>query len=193
MRHVGRLVFICVTVLRYGLDELALSSFRQGWVRALVRDVERLVVLREAAARDVLRYFDLATVIQTLIGSHQTGVLAVTQDEGRQKLAEMLFFKGNICRAKFRNLTGDDAVFQLFQAPLEGEFSFTGRNMGAEEAERALCVHHRPTPADDVQLAVRDTREVAQKYADEESVGLLTDVITDFEKNAWFLRATLDR
>lgn len=37
MRHVGRLVFICVTVLRYGLDELALSSFRQGWVRALVR------------------------------------------------------------------------------------------------------------------------------------------------------------
>ncbi|WP_298834652.1 ubiquinone biosynthesis regulatory protein kinase UbiB [uncultured Piscinibacter sp.] len=37
MRHVGRLIFICVTVLRYGLDELALSSFRQRWVRALVR------------------------------------------------------------------------------------------------------------------------------------------------------------
>ncbi len=37
MRHVGRLVFICVTVLRYGLDELALSSFRQRWVRAVVR------------------------------------------------------------------------------------------------------------------------------------------------------------
>ncbi|MFT3664453.1 ubiquinone biosynthesis regulatory protein kinase UbiB [Piscinibacter sp.] len=37
MRHVGRLVFICVTVLRYGLDELALGSFRQRWLRALVR------------------------------------------------------------------------------------------------------------------------------------------------------------
>ena len=37
MRHVGRLIFICVAVLRYGLDELALSSFRQRWVRALVR------------------------------------------------------------------------------------------------------------------------------------------------------------
>ncbi len=37
MRHIGRLVFICITVLRYGLDELALSSFRQRWVRALVR------------------------------------------------------------------------------------------------------------------------------------------------------------
>jgi starvation-inducible DNA-binding protein len=38
---------------------------------------------------------------------------------------------------------------------------------------------------------VRQTREVAQKHADEESVGLLTDVITELEKNAWFLRATL--
>jgi ubiquinone biosynthesis protein len=37
MTHVGRLVTICVTVLRYGLDELALSSFRQRWVRILVR------------------------------------------------------------------------------------------------------------------------------------------------------------
>jgi ubiquinone biosynthesis protein len=37
VRHVGRLIFICVTVLRYGLDEVALSSFRQRWVRALVR------------------------------------------------------------------------------------------------------------------------------------------------------------
>lgn len=44
----------------------------------------------------------------------------------------------------------------------------------------------------DVYLAgVREAREAAQKLADEESVGLLTDVITDFEKNAWFLRATL--
>jgi ubiquinone biosynthesis protein len=32
-----RLAFIVVTVLRFGLDEVALSSFRQRWVRALVR------------------------------------------------------------------------------------------------------------------------------------------------------------
>ncbi len=37
MRHIARLIFISVTVLRYGLDELALSSFRQPWVRLLVR------------------------------------------------------------------------------------------------------------------------------------------------------------
>ena len=32
-----RLVYIGLTVLRFGLDEVALSRFRQGWVRALVR------------------------------------------------------------------------------------------------------------------------------------------------------------
>jgi len=36
MRHLSRLVFIWVTVFRFGLDELALSSFRQRWVRNLV-------------------------------------------------------------------------------------------------------------------------------------------------------------
>ena len=35
MRRFLRLVFIVYTVLRFGLDELALSGFRQRWVRAL--------------------------------------------------------------------------------------------------------------------------------------------------------------
>ena len=39
MRQLGRLVFIVITVLRFGLDEVALSAFRQRWVRALVRVV----------------------------------------------------------------------------------------------------------------------------------------------------------
>jgi ubiquinone biosynthesis protein len=37
MRHVTRLFFIVFTVYRYGLDELALSNFKQRWVRTLVR------------------------------------------------------------------------------------------------------------------------------------------------------------
>jgi ubiquinone biosynthesis protein len=36
MRHIARLFLITFTVLRFGLDELALSGFRQRWVRALV-------------------------------------------------------------------------------------------------------------------------------------------------------------
>jgi ubiquinone biosynthesis protein len=37
MRHLARLVFIVFTVLRFGLDELALSGFRQRRIRLLVR------------------------------------------------------------------------------------------------------------------------------------------------------------
>jgi CRP-like cAMP-binding protein len=82
-----------------------------------------------------LRFFDLATVIQTLIGSSQTGSLVVTQEGGKQKIAELLFFKGNIARARVKHLSGDDAVFQLFEIPLEGEFSFTGRAISEEDLQ----------------------------------------------------------
>jgi ubiquinone biosynthesis protein len=39
MRRFVRLVFIAFTLLRFGVDEVALSGFRQRWVRALVRVV----------------------------------------------------------------------------------------------------------------------------------------------------------
>jgi CRP/FNR family cyclic AMP-dependent transcriptional regulator len=87
-----------------------------------------------------LKFFDLATVIQTLIGSHQTGSLVVTQDSGKHKVADIFFMKGNIARAKVRNLTGDDAVFQLFQSPLEGEFSFTGKTVQDEEVNTDITM-----------------------------------------------------
>src|SRR5688500_5865396 len=87
-----------------------------------------------------LKYFDLATVIQTLIGSHQTGNLVVTQDGGKQKIAEIFFLKGNIAKAKVRHLSGDDAVFQLFQSPLEGEFSFTGKAVPDEEVQTDITM-----------------------------------------------------
>jgi len=59
MRQLARLVFIVVTVLRFGLDQVALSAFRQRWVRALVRvatvgrrlDAPRGVRLRQGLER----------------------------------------------------------------------------------------------------------------------------------------------
>ncbi len=38
---------------------------------------------------------------------------------------------------------------------------------------------------------VRESRGIAEKNGDTDTVDLLTGVVTDFEKNAWFLRATL--
>jgi CRP/FNR family cyclic AMP-dependent transcriptional regulator len=80
-----------------------------------------------------LKYFDLATVIQTLIGSHQTGNLVVSRE--KRKLAELLFFRGNVFRARYRQLVGEDAVFQLFQTEAEGEFSFTDRDFREDEVQ----------------------------------------------------------
>lgn len=85
-----------------------------------------------------LRYFDLATVIQTLIGSHQTGALVVNQD--KHKLAEIFFVRGTIVRARYRHLVGDDAVFQLFQSPVEGDFSFTGHEVREDEVPREISM-----------------------------------------------------
>jgi CRP-like cAMP-binding protein len=85
-----------------------------------------------------LKYFDLATVIQTLVSSHQTGALVVSQD--KHKVAEIFFFRGNITRARYRQLAGDDAVFQLFQSPVAGEFSFTGRDVREEEVASEISM-----------------------------------------------------
>jgi CRP-like cAMP-binding protein len=85
-----------------------------------------------------LRYFDLATVIQTLIGSHQTGNLTVTRQ--KKKLAELFFYSGNIYRARYRHLAGDDAVYQLFQSTMEGDFSFTGREVAEDEVQSEVSL-----------------------------------------------------
>jgi starvation-inducible DNA-binding protein len=45
----------------------------------------------------------------------------------------------------------------------------------------------------DVFLAgVRESRRVAEQEGDTDSVDLLTQIITEFEKHAWFLRASLE-
>ncbi|MCG6922196.1 MAG: cyclic nucleotide-binding domain-containing protein [Acidobacteria bacterium] len=85
-----------------------------------------------------LKYFDLATVIQTLIGSHQTGNLTVTHR--KKKTAELFFYSGNIYRARYRHLAGDDAVYQLFQGTMEGDFSFTGREVAEDEVQSEVSL-----------------------------------------------------
>jgi ubiquinone biosynthesis protein len=57
MRRLARLLFIVFTLLRFGVDEVALSGFRQRWVRALVRVVtvdRRLDEPRGARVRKAL-------------------------------------------------------------------------------------------------------------------------------------------
>jgi len=41
-------------------------------------------------------------------------------------------------------------------------------------------------------VGLRDTRTVAEKHVDTDTVDLLTNVVGEFEKHGWFLRATLE-
>ncbi len=122
----------------------SLPAFSRNLCLVLARRLEATTLkVPRAATKQLqgnLRYFDLATVIQTLISAHQTGTLAVTQESTRQKIAEIVFLKGNVARSKVRHLSGDDAVFQLFQAPLEGDFSFAGRNVSEEEVQSDITM-----------------------------------------------------
>ena len=40
---------------------------------------------------------------------------------------------------------------------------------------------------------LRETRDLGEKEDDVDSVDLLTGIITEFEKHAWFLRASLEK
>ena len=120
-----------------------LPAFARNLCLVLAKRLEATTLKVPRGAKQLqgnLRFFDLATVIQTLIGSHQTGSLVVVQEGGKNRIAELFFFKGNIAKAKVRHLTGDDAVFQLFQSPLEGEFSFTGRQVQEEEVQADITM-----------------------------------------------------
>lgn len=132
---------VVLTLDKAVLDDLmeTLPSFARDMCVVLAKRLEGTALKAPRAAtkqlQGNLRFFDLATVIQTLITAQQTGTLTVLQEDGRQKVADLFFYKGNIARARYRNLSGDDAVFQLFQGPLDGEFSFTGRAVVEEEVQ----------------------------------------------------------
>jgi CRP-like cAMP-binding protein len=119
-----------------------LPAFSRNLCVVLARRLEATTLkVPRAAGKQLqgsLRYFDLATVIQTLIGSHQTGNLTVTHE--KKKIAELFFFNGNIYRARYRHLSGDDAVYQLFQSTLEGDFSFTGRDVAEEDVQNEVSL-----------------------------------------------------
>jgi starvation-inducible DNA-binding protein len=40
--------------------------------------------------------------------------------------------------------------------------------------------------------AARESRTIAERHGDTDTVDIFTQLITEFEKNAWFLRASLE-
>ncbi len=70
-----------------------------------------------------LQFFDLATVVQTLISSGQTGVMTLTL--AGEPVAKLTFHSGNIFRASYANRSGDEAIHYLFQVPPRADFRFS--------------------------------------------------------------------
>jgi CRP-like cAMP-binding protein len=71
-----------------------------------------------------LRFFDLPTVIQTIIASKLTGTLVLTNEQ-QEPIAEVNFEQGEVRSAFLENLSGQEAFMQLFQPPpQDGNFDF---------------------------------------------------------------------
>lgn len=99
-----------------------------------------------------LRYFDLGTVVQTLIGSSQSGVM--TLSSGKDLVAQLYFQNGNVSRANYGHRRGDEAVHHLFQAEPEGEFLFesTGEESVADGPDPGITVPAMALMMDSVRL-----------------------------------------
>lgn len=77
--------------------------------------------------RGSLQYFDVATVMQTLINSGQNGVMVIETPDKRR--AEVVFAAGKVLYAKIGVLEGEEAFYQIFQHDLTGEFIFRGEQV----------------------------------------------------------------
>ncbi len=74
--------------------------------------------------RGSLKFFDLTTIIQTIVTARLTGTLSIN-GESDEPFAEVNFEEGEIRGAFLGNLLGEDAFYQLFQPPIkEGSFDF---------------------------------------------------------------------
>ncbi|OYT73903.1 MAG: hypothetical protein CFK52_00685 [Chloracidobacterium sp. CP2_5A] len=119
-----------------GFPDLALRlcfTFAQR-LEATVRNMRKE---RQRELSGNLKFFDLPTVIQTIISSGMTGTLRVIDPLGIVT-AEIFFDSGHLCRSTLGHLTGSEAFFQLFQPPpTEGAFEFKGGER--EVTEGASC------------------------------------------------------
>ena len=81
-----------------------------------------------------LDLFGLPTLLQTVADARMSGVLALTDREGRP-IANVEFDTGAICACSVGVLAGEDAVYQLFIRPTPGSFLFKSRRGPAPTPE----------------------------------------------------------
>jgi len=90
----------------------------------LITHMRRQARRKELAGK--LRYFDMPTVVQTLLSTGQTGLLTFVDDAG-VIYAEVMLSKGHVERARCGTLEGEEAFHEIFLSRDEGEFYFRSR------------------------------------------------------------------
>ncbi|MDP9045227.1 MAG: ubiquinone biosynthesis regulatory protein kinase UbiB [Pseudomonadota bacterium] len=122
MRHIARLIVITVTVLRFGLDELALSSVRKPWVRVLVRVItagRRLDAPRgERLRRGLERLGPIFVKFGQVLSTRRDLLPADLADELARLQDRVPPFPAEVARALVEQAFGRpiDAVFERFDA-----------------------------------------------------------------------------
>jgi ubiquinone biosynthesis protein len=177
MRHLSRLIFIAVTVLRFGLDEVALSAFPQRWVRALVRLVtigRRLDAPRGARLRQALERLGPIFVKFGQVLSTRRDLLPLDIADELAKLQDRVPpFPAAQARALVEKAYGRsvDEVFASFEAEPVASASiaqvhFAVLKSGREVAVKVLRPNMLAVIDDDLQLLHTLARWVERLSAD---------------------------
>ena len=116
----------------------------------LVKALQGLPMSDKKELQGSLQYFDLATVVQTLISSSQNGVMALSV-RGRA-VATLSFHGGNIFRASYGHRSGDEAVHHLFQAPPDADFRFSSTEEGQDTPDPGITIPAMALMMDSVRL-----------------------------------------
>lgn len=107
------------------------------FAKYLNRSYKKLSLQTKNKLQGSLFYFDLATVIQTLINSRESGLLTIysvgrglirsmawSTSVGAYPIGQVYLEDGQVRYTWSGQLSGEEAFFQLFQVELNGSFSF---------------------------------------------------------------------
>ncbi len=119
-----------------------------------------------------LANFDLVTIYQTILNSSQTGELAINNDAG-DTVAIFLFEAGQVQRAQFYHLVGEEAFWQLFlHENLTGTFSFAITEGGSSRLAHTPAIKRNPTDLLITGLQYRDEFKLLMEYLPEPGMAL---------------------
>lgn len=177
MRHVSRVVYIAFTVLRFGLDEVALSGFRRPWASKLSRVLTVGRKLSEPRGVRLRRALERLGPIFVKFGQ----VLSTRRDLLPRDVADELA----LLQDRVPPFSGEHAVAlveQAFGRPLSELFSFFD---ASPVASASIAQVHR--------ARLLDGREVAVKVLRPNMLSVIEDDLTLLHKVArWVERISAD-